>query len=417
VAQAFDHHGPEHAADPVAAYRAIREGAGFVRSTRHGGFTVLTRYDDIVAVAKDHERFSNALFELPDGSGFGGGVTLPHNPTAPRMSFSEMDPPGWNSVRRALNPWFSAEAAQQFAGRIREITNERIDAFIEDGECDLVLDLCSPVPAIVTLEYLGLPTADWERWAVPMHTSVFTPRTPPDNPEIMKLAGSFSWIHEQIRETIADRTRHPLDGDLISAIVRDDGDGPLMDADLAFETVYTLVAAGVDTTTSLLSLAFFHLAQREEDRQRLLAEPDLIETAVEELLRFYSPTQATARTVAVDEVEICGERFGRHDRLLLAWSSANRDPRHFPDPDNFVIDRSPNRHVDFAHGIHRCIGAPLARKETAVVLSEVLRRMPDFQIDVERALRYPDVGLMFGFQVMPARFTPGTRGYIHAAHR
>jgi cytochrome P450 len=403
----FDHHSREHAADPVGAFRSIREGKGIVRSDLYGGFSVVTRYDDVVALAKDHERFSNA-FVLPGPEGFRGGTTLPHNPTAPRNSLAEMDPPDWNPLRRAMNPWFSVEAMERFAPRIRAIVNECIDRFIERGQCDLVFDLCNPVPAIVTLDYLGLPTNEWEQWAVPMHTSAYTPRDPA-HPEFAKLIESFAWIHEQIRETIVDRKRSPRPGEFISELFRDEGEGPLMDDELAFETIYTLVAAGVDTTTSLLSSALFHLSQNEDDRQRLIADPGLLETACEEFLRYWGPTQATARTVAADEVEVCGERLERGDRVLLAWASANRDGSRFADPDRFIIDRPNNRHVAFAHGIHRCLGAPLARKEFVVAIGEVLRRLPDFQVDVENSPTYPDVGLVFGFQTMPATFTPGRR--------
>jgi cytochrome P450 len=404
-ATAFDHHSAAHAANPVEAYREIREGPGVVRSHCHGGFVALTRYEDVVAAARDHERFSN-LFEFPCGEGFGGGTTLPHNPTAPRMSFSEMDPPDWNPIRRALNPWFSVEAAQRFTDEIRSITTEFIDRFIEKGQCDLVLELCSPVPAVVTLSYIGLPTDQWERYAVPIHTSVYTPRDP-TNPDFAKLIDQFVWIHDQIRETIAERKVSPKDGDLISELVRDTGAGPLMDDELAFETVYVLLAAGVDTTTSLLSAALFHLAGHDKDRRRLIDEPELLPLAREEFLRFYSTAQATART-ATTEVEICGERLARGDRVLLAWSSANRDGLYFDRPDEFILDRKSNRHVAFAHGIHRCLGAPLARQEFDVVMSEVLRRLPDYQIEVADAPTYPDLGLMFGFQTLPAKFSPGT---------
>jgi cytochrome P450 len=403
-AGSFDHHSAEHAADPVAAYREIREGTSVARSTCYGGFTVVTRYNDVVAVARDHERFSN-LYELPGPEGFGGGTTLPHNPTAPRMSFSEMDPPDWNPIRRFLNPWFSVEAAERFAPRIRAVTNEFIDRFIERGRCDLVFDLCSPVPAVVTLEYLGLPTHEWERWAVPIHTSVYTPRDP-EHPAFAKLMSAFSWIHEQIRATVAQRKREPLPDDFVSALVRDDGNGPLMDDELAFQTVYVLLAAGVDTTTSLLSAALHHLARHDDDRKRLITEPELLSVACEEFLRFYSPAQATARTTLTD-AEVCGERLQCGDRVLLAWSSANRDATVFDHPDRFILDRPNNRHVAFAHGIHRCLGAPLARQEFILVIGEILRRLPDFQIKLADSPTYPDVGLMFGFQKLPATFTPG----------
>lgn len=188
----FDHHSAEHAADPVGAYRQLRDGCGYARSPLYGGFTVLCRYDDVVAVARDHEHFSNAL-EVPGG--FGGGVTLPHNPAATRMSFSEMDPPEWNTLRRILNPTLSADAVARFVPQIQKVTNAFIDRFVASGECDLVLDLCSPVPAVVTLQYLGLPTDEWERYAVPIHSSVYTPRQP-GHPAFEHLNQQFAWIFE-----------------------------------------------------------------------------------------------------------------------------------------------------------------------------------------------------------------------------
>jgi cytochrome P450 len=393
----FDHHSPEHAADPVTAYRRLREGSGFARSSLHGGFTVLCRYDDVVAVARDHEHFSNAL-EVPGG--YKGGVTLPHNPAASRMSFSEMDPPEWNSMRRLLNPTLSAEAVARFVPQIRAVTNAFIDRFVEAGECDLVLDLCSPVPAVVTLQYLGLPTEEWERYAVPIHSSVYTPREP-GHPAFEHLNQQFAWIFEQVRAAIADRHSSPRQDDLITGLL-----GAGLDDGLVFETVYTMLAAGVDTSTSVLSAALLHLNQYPGHKQALIDNPDLLDPATEEFLRFYAPAQATART-AIAEIEVAGVRFCPGDRILLAWASANRDADHFDEPDTFLVDRAPNRHVTFAHGIHRCIGAPLARQELKVILAEVLRRIPDYEVDPVRAPTYPDLGLMFGYQTMPATFSPG----------
>lgn len=173
-----------------------------------------------------------------------------------------------------------------------------------------------------------------------------------------------------------------------------------------FETVYTMLAAGVDTSTSVLSASLLHLSQNPEQKRALIDEPGLLDLATEEFLRFYAPAQATART-AVADIEVAGVRFRPGDRVLLAWASANRDASHFDQPDAFVLDRTPNRHVTFAHGIHRCIGAPLARQELRVILAEVLRRIPDYVVDASRTPTYPDVGLMFGYQTMPATFTPG----------
>ncbi|WP_143194582.1 cytochrome P450 [Streptomyces sp. CB02414] len=404
--QAFDHHSAEHAADPVCAYRAIRQGPGSVRTDAHGGYTVLTRYEDIAAAASDHSAFSSA-FELPGDEGYGGGITLPRNPDSGRTSLAEMDPPEWRRYRRMLNPIFTPGAVSRFSPRIQAITDEAIDRFVTKGSCDLVLDLVSPVPAIVTLEVLGMDTSEWERYAVPLHTSVYIPRDV-RTPAWQELQDGFRWIFQQIRDEIARRRAEPKEGDLLAAIMNaDDPEGPLDDA-LVFETAYTIVAAGVETTTSLLSSALWHLDRFPQDRQRLLDDPSLLDAACEEFLRYYTPEQAGARTVA-QHAEIGDESFERGERVLLAWSSANRDEAQFPDADRFVLDRRPNRHMSFGYGIHRCLGSHLARQEIKIVLGEVLRRLPDYAIDRQRTELYPDLGLMYGYKHMPATFTPGER--------
>jgi cytochrome P450 len=372
---------------------------------------LFTRFRDIAEVLVDTENFSNAL-QLPGEDGFGGGITLPHNPAGMRMSLAEMDGTDWRRLRKLLNPVFTAAAVSRFSERIREITTECIDRFIETGSCDLVLDVSSPVPAIVTLEYLGMDTADWERFAVPVHASTFTPRDPA-NPEFQKIAGEFTWIYDQIRGEIARRRRNPGKADLLAAVMAVADDGDALTDDEVFELAYTTLAAGVDTTTSLVSAAFWHLDQHPEDRERLLREPELIPVACEEFLRFYSPSQSGARTVTCP-VSSGGVDFQRGDRVLLAWSSANRDGDAFDDPDTFVLDRKPNRHMAFGWGIHRCIGLHLARQEFIIIMEEVLRRLPDFQVDRERTHLYPDVGLMYGYQKMPAIFTPPPAASLEA---
>ena len=401
----FDHHSSEHAADPSASYKQIREDSGVVHTSAHGGYWVFTRYADIASAGKDHNLLSSAL-QFEGSEEIGGGITLPHNPAATRMSLAEMDPPEWNHVRRALNPTLSPQAVEQFAPRIREITTFFIDRFIETGRCDLVTDICSPIPAVVTLMYLGLPTQEWERFAIPIHSSVYTPRKP-GHPEFEHLLAQFSWVFSTIRSEIALRRESPRN-DFISTLLTCDMEGVPYDDELIFETVYTMLAAGVDTTTSLLSAAFLHLNSRPEDLQRLREDPSLLDAACEEFLRYYTPAQAGARTVRSD-VGLGGVELHRGDRALLAWASANRDAAAFEDPDTFVLDRSPNRHLAFGVGIHRCVGAHLARQEFKVIVEEVLRRLSGLSIDMRRTPRYPDVGLMFGYQRMPTTFTPASR--------
>jgi cytochrome P450 len=402
--QTFDQHSPEHAEDPVGAYRAIRQDKGVVHSTAHGGFTAFTRYEDVGRAAAKPDWFSSA-FELPGGEGYGGGITLPRNPANGRTSLAEMDGAEWRRYRRMLNPYFTPEAVDSLTPQLYETTNASIDRFIASGKSELMADLCSPVPAIVTLAYLGLDTTEWERYAVPLHVSTYTPRAP-GHPDFQKLRAGFDWIFQQIRDEIARRRREPRPGDLLQAIMDlEDDEGSLTD-ELVFETAYTLVAAGAETTASLLSSALWHFDQHPEDRQRVMDDPSLLGPACEEFLRYYTPEQAGARTIT-QHVEHAGATLERGDRVLLAWASANRDDSQFPEPDEFVLDRKPNRHMAFGFGIHRCLGSHLARKEFDVVMREVFRRIPDYKIDRERTHTYPDVGMMFGFQEMPATFTPG----------
>ncbi len=401
----FDHHSSAHAADPSASYRRMREQSGVAHTSAHGGYWVVSRYADIASAGKDHVRLSSAL-RFEGSEEIGGGITLPHNPAATRMSLAEMDPPEWNHVRRALNPTLSPQAVEQFAPRIREITTFFIDRFIETGSCDLVTDICSPIPAVVTLLYLGLPTDEWERFPRPIHSSVYTPREP-GHPDFEHLLSQFDWVFATIRSEIARRRESP-GNDFISSLFTCDIEGVPYDDELIFETVYTMLAAGVDTTTSLLSAALLHLSAQPEDLHRLREDPSLLDAACEEFLRYYTPAQAGARTVRSD-VCLSGVELRRGDRVLLAWASANRDEAVFEDPDTFVLDRSPNRHLAFGVGIHRCVGAHLARQEFKVIIGEVLRRLADLSIDGDRTPRYPDVGLMFGYQRMPTTFTPASR--------
>ena len=399
----FDHHSAAHAVDNVGVYRRLRQGAGHLRTEAHGGYTVFGRYAEITAITNDHAEFSSAL-DLPGDEGYGGGITLPHNPAARQMSLAEMDGDDWRRVRKLMNPLFTPMAVERFSGQIRAITNDCIDRICESGSGDLVLDLCSPVPAIVTLAYLGMDTSEWERYAVPVHSSTFTPRDP-SNPAWQKIAGDFQWIFDQIRAEIAERRRSPKGGDLLDAMMSVQPQDGGLDDDEVFDAVYTVIAAGVDTTTSLLSTALWHFDQHSEDWQRLIDDRSLLKPACEEILRFYSPSQGGARTVTCP-VDVGGVHLERGERVFISWASGSRDEEAFERADEFVVDRQPNRHLGFGYGIHRCIGLHLARQEFRIVIDEVLNRMPDYKIDRSATELYPDVGLMYGYQQMPAVFTP-----------
>ena len=187
-----------------------------------------------------------------------------------------------------------------------------------------------------------------------------------------------------MRETIAARRANPTD-DIISYLVHQEVDGREIDDFEAFAMLELLLAGGVGTTASLVSQSLVWLARNTDVRQRLIDDPSLLDHAVEEFLRYFSPTQALARTVAKD-TEFHGCPMKKGDRALLAWSSANRDEKLFENPDEIDIERWPNRHTAFGIGIHRCAGSHLGRYMSKTLISQVLERMPDYVVDFD-ALR------------------------------
>jgi cytochrome P450 len=288
-------------------------------------------------------------------------------------------------------------------GMIDRYTTWFIDQVIEDGACDFT-DIIG-VPAIVTIDWLGLPVEEWGRYAtahhatvsVEHHTAEFIQATQVDLPQ----------LSAQMRQIISDRRTDPKD-DVISFLVSQEIDGrPITDSEV-FSIVDLLVSGGTGTTASLVSQTLVWLFQHQDVRQRLIDDPSLLERAVEEFLRYFTPTQANARTV-IEDVEFHGCPMRAGDRALLAWASANRDAQSFEAPDEIRIDRWPNRHTAFGVGVHRCAGAHLARAMARSLLGQILERMPDYSIDVDALERYPQQGILVGFRRISATFTPGPR--------
>jgi len=316
----------------------------------------------------------------------------------------EQDPPEWNPIRRILNPLFAPPKVATIRPTFEAFTRECIDRVIESGSIDFVLDLANPVPAMATLEFLGLPLEQWERYAEPCHEVVYSA---PGSPEFMKAIEGQMWMFEEVRSEILARRAEPRDDNLTTIMHADVGGRTLTD-DEVVSLCGTIINGGVDTTTALLANAIEYLDRNHELRAELIADPAKIEVAAEEFLRYFSPVQAFARTVAQD-VELEGQHLTRGDRVLVHFGAANRDANQFPDPEEFVADRSPNRHMSFGLGKHRCVGSTFARTEFVVMLEQVLARMPDYVLDRSGVEEYPSHGIVRGYIRMPGTFTPGPR--------
>jgi cytochrome P450 len=394
----FDHHSEEYARNWRDINRNLRQTCPVAHSDAHDGFWVVSGYEDIADVARDDETFSSYQ-EYDDGSKV--GATIPVGPL--RQVPIEMDPPESIAYRKLLNPLFTPAAVKKWEPFIREVTTFCIDRVIESGSCDFVRDITSPVPAIVTLELLGLPKDNWEKFSDVTHSLVHNvPGTPESD---AAMAGMFE-IVGQVAEVMAQRRADPAE-DLISLLVNADIDGEPMTDQRVIEMITLVIFGGVDTTGSLISSVLQWLTHNPTEHARLREDPSLLQPATEEFLRYFSPVPGLART-ATKQCTLGDRQIEAGERLFLAWSSANYDDSVFEEPDEVQLERRPNRHQSFGIGIHRCLGSNFARAEFRIVMEELLRRIPEFTID-ESAEPYSSIGVVNGWVSLPASFSIGTQ--------
>ena len=392
----FDHHTSEFADDPWSPLANLRATCPVAFTENHDGYWVVTSYDEIKAVAQDDVRFSSA-----------SGITIPDKKNTGQRSIPiEMDPPDFLAFRKILHPMLSPAAVERITPVVERVVQAAIYEFIESGRGDLVHDLADPLPAMTTLHKLGLPVEQWREYSEPMHQVVFLRQ---GNPERAGAMAGLQMISEALYETIAARRAAPRD-DMISYLVGCEVNGRLVTDDEVKDMAYLVIQGGFDTTGSAISNALLHLGRDPALRQRLIDEPEIMNTAIEEFLRYEAPQLALARTALVD-VELGGRDIKAGDKRLLVWASANRDASWFDNPDAIDLDRFPNRHMTFGLGAHRCLGSTLARAQIKVALTAVLRRLPDYAIDESQATRPETVGIAYGMYAMPATFTPGQRWF------
>jgi cytochrome P450 len=312
-----------------------------------------------------------------------------------------MDPPEYGPYRKLLNPVFSPSMSKAWEPRITEWVDICLDQVIEKGSFDIVGDLANPVPSLFTCEFLGLPIENWRLYADVMHEIIYTP--PPKDEIIQRYLTMLGGVFE----VVSDRRAHPRD-DVISMLVTSEVNGAPLSDEMAMSIVDLIMAGGFDTTTAVVANALIYLADHPEDRKRLVDDPDLIPRACEEFLRYFTPQQALARTVR-NPVTIGGVELQPGERALISWASANHDKEAFDNPEVVDIARFPNRHTTFGIGIHRCIGSHIARAELTAMVSRVLARLPEYEVDHNAAQRYPSIGIVNGWVTVPATFPPGPR--------
>lgn len=396
----FDHHSKEYADGWREVTADLRNRCPVAWTDAHEGYWVATSYDAVREAALDDATFSsdNDIMGERDG---GKGSAIPSAPL--RLIPLEVDPPLFTAYRKLLNPLFSPTAAEPWRPFLQQVTNVMIDRVCEKGELDIVHDIASPVPAMLTMSLLGLPLEGWARVATPFHEISWA--VPGSEMYTRAVTGLFTILGE-IAVVFNERKAEPRD-DLLTFLANAEIEGRPLTEEECIQICFLQLIGGVDTSTGLLSHSLAWLTDQPDDARRLVDEPAYLKTATEEFLRWVSPAPALARTVTAP-TELGGQSLCPGDRLLLSWASANQDAAMFDDPETVQLDRKPNRHQAFGLGAHRCLGSNLGRVQFQEVLVTTLSRLPDLRADVSRAERYPSLGQVNGYSTLPATFTPTT---------
>lgn len=392
---------PEARTDPYPLYRQLRE-QDPVHWSEVVDAWVLTRYDDVVAVLKDprfsadRRRAQNRLTEqaaamIEEAGAVGRANTM-----------LTADPPEHTRLRLLVSRAFLPHAVEPLRQHIQQIADELLDAVQDTGRMDIIQDFAYPLPVIVIAELMGVPPehrAQFRRWSDDVVAALGGPLGPPELRE--RGMRSVRELEEYFRGVIAERRRKPKE-DLVSVLVAAEEQGDVLSEEQLLATCMVMLIAGNETTRNLIGNGMLALLHDRDQLEKLWNDPSLVESAVEELLRYAGPVQTTAR-VATEDVQIGGEPIKEGQLVFTVVAAANRDPAHFPDPDKLDITRENNHHVAFGFGIHSCLGQPLARVEAQVAFSTLARRIRNPRLATEEVKWGPSF-ILRGLKSLPMTF-------------
>jgi cytochrome P450 len=373
----------------VREYDRLREQGPVIRSDYgEHGFWVLTRHELILEAFQNPALFSNRAMVV-------------NEPDPPYLWIPEMlDAPDHTAWRRLLGPYFSPGRVAKMEENVRGRCVELVEGLKDRGECDFVRDFAQKYPTTIFLELFGLPTEDldtfltWENMILHPGADKLLGRPGETRQDVQtrgmgEVMGYFSRL-------IADRRVKPQ-GDLVSDALNWQIDGKPVQEEQLLSFCLLMFMAGLDTVTQTLGYSFHHLATHAEDRRRVATEPEVVPLAIEEFLRAYAIV--LPGRLVTEDVDFHGCPFKKGDMVLLPVNSATRDSAVFPDGDQVVIDRSPNPHIGFGSGPHRCLGAHLARRELRVAMDEWHRVIPEYRLADGAEVR--EHGQQLGIDTLP----------------
>lgn len=393
----FDHLGDEWAAHSNEILANLRDRCPVAHTDRFHGAYLATRYDDIVATAQNTEVFSNRVTVVNENA--------PENINleAPPIT---LDPPAHGPVRRAVLPPFNPKEVARLEPMVADIADRAVARLAGREHVDGALDYAQVIPVEVTVGMLGLPLERGDEFRSWVNGIL------KEGQADLDLA---RWATREVQrffaEQLEDRRANPGD-DLVTWVLHaeapnEDGSTRPLTQREQIGVLFLLLVAGIDTTWSAIGASLYHLGTHPDDLKRLVDEPELMPTAVEELLRFYAP--AMIARLITDDAEVGGCPVSAGQRVLLSFGSANRDPAHFDDPDEVHLDRAHNRHLTFGVGVHRCLGSNLARMEMRVALERWIAAFPRFELTDAAAVTW-STGAVRGPNRVPLRILDSTLG-------
>lgn len=387
----WDHADPAYNQNAHQIWDQLRGTCPVAHTDRYGGAWLPVTHADVSAIARDTDHFSSEGAVLANRPPREEWVSLAPIGAAPPIT---SDPPFHADARRLLLPAFSPQVVAEWEPEIRRLCNELIDNMGDSDTVDAAVQYAQNIPVYVIARMLGLPLEDSDYFRETVHMVLEE-----IGAEFGERQGAFEKLDAYLSMHVQDHIENPKDdliGFLLNAKIYDQ---PLSPQHVV-GTIILLMVAGIDTTWSSIGSSIWHLAQHPSDLQRMVNEPELLPTAIEELLRMYAPV--TMARIVTQDTEIGGCPVKRGDSVLLPFPAANRDPEVFPDADKVIIDREENRHVAFGLGIHRCLGSNLARLELRVAVQVFIQRFPQFELADPSTVTW-SLGQVRGPRKLPVR--------------
>jgi cytochrome P450 len=374
-------------ADPYPAYKKMRDITPLYRNEELG-YWVVSRYDDCRMALRNFKTFCNRYGNQLEP------MTEQQLPTV-----LNYDPPDHTRVRKLTSSLFTPQAVSVLESRVRTLAQTLLKPHLESGRIDIVRDFSAHLPMAIIGHLLGVPAEDYEklqRWteATVVHDEGEFEMTE-------EGANSFLKVYDYYDNMLKERTPSDSKDDIVSKLAADERSG-LITHDELLGYLYLLTVGGHETTTKFIGNMVYQLYKHPDQRKRLLEEPSLMRSAIEESARYDGPVQMCARSVA-RETELHGQILKPGEKVGIIFMSANRDERHYPNPDVFDVGRNPVDHLGFGAGLHSCLGAALARLEVRVGMEELLRHIPDFDVE-EAGLEMMHSPSVRGYTRIPLRF-------------